>query len=91
MSTKVVLLRFNPPLIPNGQIVGYKVDIYLSDPTYAEAWNSDVFDENKNELLVGKLLKSNFTYWFTVAAKTSAGYGPSSHPMSAKTLDQDCK
>ncbi len=91
MGTKVVRLRFNPPLIPNGHIIGYKANIYLSDPTYAEVWKSDEMSENKNEMYVGKLLRSNSRYWFTVAAKTSVGYGPISEPISAKTLDYDRK
>lgn len=40
-------------------------------------------------MYVGKLLTSQSVFWFAVAAKTIAGYGPLSKPISGKTLDYD--
>ena len=91
MGTKVVRLKFKPPSIPNGHIIGYKANVYLSNPDKAQVWKSDEINEDKTEMYVGKLLTSNSSHWFTVAARTSAGYGPFSNPISAKTLDKDGK
>jgi hypothetical protein len=91
MGTKVVRLKFNPPLIPNGHIIGYTVRIYLSDPTHADKWKDETRNGNENEMYVGKLPTPDTPYWFTVAARTSVGTGPFSKPLSAKTLNYDGK
>lgn len=92
MGRKVVRLKFIPPSIPNGNITGYKANIFLSDPAHAQVWKAHEIKGNRNKMYVGGLpSKSHSTFWFTVAARTSAGYGPSSDPKSAKTLDYDRK
>ena len=91
MGRKVVRLKFTPPSIPNGNITGYKADIFLSDPAYSQVWKPYEIKENRNIMYVGNLPSKNAgsMFWFTVAARTSIGYGPSSDPKSAKTLDYD--
>ena len=92
MGTKVVRLKFIPPSTPNGNITGYKANIFLNDPVYAQVWKEYEIKENRNQMYVGDLpSKSDPTFWFTVAARTSIGYGPFSEPKSAQTLDHDRK
>ena len=92
MGRKVVLLKFVVPSISNGRIIGYKANIYLDDPdTGVGRWKSQVLDENANEMYMDKLLNQNNLYWFKVAAKTVAGFGPYSRAVKAETLAYDRK
>ena len=92
MGRKVVLLKFVAPSIPNGRIIGYKANIYLDDPAIGVGmWKSEVLDENANEMYIGELLDKKSLYWFEVAAKTVAGFGPYSRAVKAETLTYDRK
>ena len=93
VGTTVVLIKFNPPSVPNGVIIGYKVRVYLKYPKPGvEAWKWKEVNENVNEMYVGDLIRrSDNILWFTIAAETIVGFGPYSTPFTAKLLAFDRK
>lgn len=48
MGRSVVRLKFSPPLTPNGHIIGYKVNVYLGNPTYSGVWQVYEMNEKIN-------------------------------------------
>ncbi|XP_025990805.2 neogenin isoform X7 [Solenopsis invicta] len=79
-----VLLRWQPPKQPNGQITGYLI-IYSTDNT---KWDRDWLVEgvigDKVDATV-KGLHPNTLYYFKIQARNSKGYGPFSTTISFKT------
>ncbi|XP_071651221.1 neogenin isoform X5 [Temnothorax longispinosus] len=79
-----VLLRWQPPKQPNGQITGYLI-IYSTDNT---RWDRDWLVEgvigDKVDAIV-KSLHPNTMYYFKIQARNSKGYGPFSTTVSFKT------
>ncbi|XP_011252617.1 neogenin isoform X4 [Camponotus floridanus] len=79
-----VLLRWQPPKQPNGQITGYLI-IYSTDNT---KWDRDWLVEgvigDKMDAIV-KGLHPNMMYFFKIQARNSKGYGPFSTTVSFKT------
>ncbi|KMQ98305.1 neogenin isoform x7 [Lasius niger] len=79
-----VLLRWQPPKQPNGQITGYLI-IYSTDNT---KWDRDWLVEgvigDKMDAIV-KGLQPNTMYYFKIQARNSKGYGPFSTTVSFKT------
>ncbi|XP_077263580.1 neogenin protein frazzled isoform X6 [Temnothorax americanus] len=79
-----VLLRWQPPKQPNGQITGYLI-IYSTDNT---RWDRDWLVEgvigDKVDAIV-KGLHPNTMYYFKIQARNSKGYGPFSTTVSFKT------
>ncbi|XP_072749484.1 neogenin isoform X4 [Anoplolepis gracilipes] len=79
-----VLLRWQAPKQPNGQITGYLI-IYSTDNT---KWDRDWMVEgvigDKMDAIV-KGLHPNTMYYFKIQARNSKGYGPFSTTVSFKT------
>ncbi|KAL0107099.1 hypothetical protein PUN28_015559 [Cardiocondyla obscurior] len=79
-----VLLRWQSPKQPNGQITGYLI-IYSTDNT---RWDRDWLVEgvigDKVDAIV-KSLHPNTMYYFKIQARNSKGYGPFSTTVSFKT------
>ncbi|XP_011643133.1 neogenin isoform X4 [Pogonomyrmex barbatus] len=79
-----VLLHWQPPKQPNGQITGYLI-IYSTDNT---KWDRDWLVEgvigDKVDAIV-KGLHPNTMYYFKIQARNSKGYGPFSTTVSFKT------
>ncbi|CRK99959.1 CLUMA_CG013255, isoform B [Clunio marinus] len=83
LSSSTMVVTWQPPETPNGQINGYKV-YYTTNPHQPEAsWNSQMVDNS--ELTTISELTPLAIYTIRVQAFTSMGAGPMSNPVQVKT------
>lgn len=82
--TIAVILQWQPPKQPNGQIIGYIISYSTDDTNRDRDWLVDGMVGNKTEYIVRSLLPST-TYFFKVQARNSKGYGPFSTTVTFKT------
>ncbi|XP_011301477.1 neogenin isoform X2 [Fopius arisanus] len=80
-----VVLKWQPPKQPNGQIIGYILS-YSTDNTKRDRdWLVDGIVGNRTEYVV-KGLRPGTTYYFKMQARNLKGYGPFSSTITFKTL-----
>lgn len=83
LSSTTMLIQWEEPDTPNGQVIGYKV-FYTTNPGLAIAsWDSQVVDHNL--LTTISDLTPHTIYTIRVQAETSVGSGPLSVPVQVKT------
>ncbi|XP_073823326.1 tyrosine-protein phosphatase Lar isoform X3 [Musca autumnalis] len=83
LSSSTMVITWEPPETPNGQVTGYKV-YYTTNPNQPEAsWNSQMVDNS--ELTTISDLTPHAIYTVRVQAYTSMGAGPMSTPVQVKT------
>ncbi|XP_017858853.1 PREDICTED: tyrosine-protein phosphatase Lar isoform X7 [Drosophila arizonae] len=83
LSSSTMVITWEPPETPNGQVTGYKV-YYTTNPNQPEAsWNSQMIDNS--ELTTVSELTPHAIYTVRVQAYTSMGAGPMSTPVQVKT------
>lgn len=84
----LVIVRWQPPKQPNGQIIGYIIS-YSTDNTKRDRdWLVDGVLGNKTEYVV-KVLKPSTNYFFKIQARNAKGYGPFSSVVTFKTLPSE--
>lgn len=89
-----VNISWLPPQIPNGQIIGYKVQYYEESTditTYINISSPLANDKYHPSHLVVIGLQSATDYHFTIAAVTIIGEGIYSNPIQIRTNDIDSK
>ena len=77
VNSTAILLTWSPPEVPNGIIISYEVDYYLSDQQVR------ILLDNTLDYLVSGLDEYKY-YMFTISAFTRIGQGPSTS-TSART------
>ncbi|XP_049808964.1 tyrosine-protein phosphatase Lar [Schistocerca nitens] len=83
LSSSTVVIQWDEPETPNGQVTGYKV-YYTTTPNQPMAsWQSQLVDNN--QLTTISDLISHTIYTIRVQAFTSVGPGPLSAPVLVKT------
>ncbi|XP_055547044.1 tyrosine-protein phosphatase Lar isoform X2 [Wyeomyia smithii] len=83
LSSSTMVITWEPPETPNGQVTGYKV-YYTTSPNQPEAsWESQMVDNS--ELTTISELTPHAIYTIRVQAFTSMGAGPMSNPVQVKT------
>ncbi|XP_033336425.1 tyrosine-protein phosphatase Lar isoform X4 [Megalopta genalis] len=83
LSSTTMLVQWDEPETPNGQVTGYKV-YYTTDPDQKMAsWSFQMVDSKK--LTTVQDLKPHVIYTIRVQALTSVGPGPLSSPVKIKT------
>ncbi|KRF81059.1 tyrosine-protein phosphatase Lar isoform X4 [Drosophila virilis] len=83
LSSSTMVITWEPPETPNGQVTGYKV-YYTTNSNQPEAsWNSQMIDNS--ELTTVSELTPHAIYTVRVQAYTSMGAGPMSTPVQVKT------
>ncbi|XP_050319811.1 tyrosine-protein phosphatase Lar isoform X3 [Bactrocera neohumeralis] len=83
LSSSTMVITWEPPETPNGQVTGYKV-YYTTNPNQPEAsWDSQMVDNS--ELTTISELTPHAIYTVRVQAYTSMGAGPMSTPVQVKT------
>ncbi|XP_065084231.1 tyrosine-protein phosphatase Lar isoform X2 [Ochlerotatus camptorhynchus] len=83
LSSSTMVITWEPPETPNGQVTGYKV-YYTTNPNQPEAsWESQMVDNS--ELTTISELTPHAIYTIRVQAFTSMGAGPMSNPVQVKT------
>ncbi|XP_038108964.1 tyrosine-protein phosphatase Lar isoform X4 [Culex quinquefasciatus] len=83
LSSSTMVITWEPPETPNGQVTGYKV-YYTTNPNQPEAsWDSQMVDNS--ELTTISELTPHAIYTIRVQAFTSMGAGPMSNPVQVKT------
>ncbi|XP_044002632.1 neogenin isoform X2 [Aphidius gifuensis] len=82
--TIAVILQWQPPKQPNGQIIGYIISYSTDDTNRDRDWLVDGMVGNKTEYIVRSLSPST-TYFFKVQARNAKGYGPFSTTVTFKT------
>ncbi|XP_055295997.1 tyrosine-protein phosphatase Lar isoform X4 [Sitodiplosis mosellana] len=83
LSSSMMMITWEPPETPNGQVTGYKV-YYTTNPNQPEAsWDSQMVDNS--ELTTISELTPLAIYTVRVQAFTSMGAGPMSNPVKVKT------
>ncbi|XP_063702711.1 tyrosine-protein phosphatase Lar isoform X2 [Culicoides brevitarsis] len=83
LSSSTMVVTWEPPETPNGQITGYKV-FYTTDPAQPEAsWESQMVDNS--ELTTISELTPHKIYTIKIQAISSQGTGPLSSPIQVKT------
>ncbi|XP_037826094.1 tyrosine-protein phosphatase Lar-like, partial [Lucilia sericata] len=83
LSSSTMVITWEPPETPNGQLTGYKV-YYTTNPNQPEAsWDSQMVDNS--ELTTISDLTPHAIYTVRVQAYTSMGAGPMSTPVQVKT------
>ncbi|UYV73146.1 PTPRD [Cordylochernes scorpioides] len=83
LSSSVVVIQWDPPKEPNGQVTGYKV-YYTTSPTLqTTAWHTQTVDTN--QLTTISDLTPHTIYTIRIQAFTSRGPGPLSAPVQVKT------
>ncbi|XP_059619067.1 tyrosine-protein phosphatase Lar isoform X2 [Phlebotomus argentipes] len=83
LSSSTMVITWEPPETPNGQVTGYKV-YYTTNPNQPEAsWDSQMVDNS--ELTTISELTPHAIYTVRVQAFTSMGPGPMSNPVQVKT------
>ncbi|XP_053098317.1 receptor-type tyrosine-protein phosphatase F-like isoform X2 [Pangasianodon hypophthalmus] len=84
LSSSTMLVQWEPPEEPNGQIRGYRI-YYTTDPdAQLIAWLKHNTDNNRLTTISG--LTANVTYSLCVLGFTSVGDGPPSDVLQVKTL-----
>ncbi|KAF8795429.1 Tyrosine-protein phosphatase Lar like protein [Argiope bruennichi] len=83
LSTSTVVVQWDPPKEPNGQVTGYKVYYTLNPHSPTQTWMSQIVDNN--QLTTISDLKTHAIYTMRVQAFTSRGPGPLSAPIQVKT------
>ncbi|KAG8191089.1 hypothetical protein JTE90_008401 [Oedothorax gibbosus] len=83
LSTSTVVVQWDPPKEPNGQVTGYKVYYTLTPNLPTQSWFSQTVDNN--QLTTISDLKTHSIYTIRVQAFTSRGPGPLSMPIKMKT------
>lgn len=83
LGFNAVVVQWDPPKEPNGQVTGYKL-FYTSQPSLPpQAWNVIQLDNGKLTTISG--LTTHTIYTIRVQAFTSRGQGPLSAPVQVKT------
>ncbi|XP_055852476.1 tyrosine-protein phosphatase Lar isoform X6 [Episyrphus balteatus] len=83
LSSSTMVITWEPPETPNGQVTGYKV-YYTTNSNQPEAsWDSQMVDNS--ELTTISELTPHAIYTVRVQAFTSMGAGPMSTPVQVKT------
>ncbi|XP_037912845.1 tyrosine-protein phosphatase Lar isoform X5 [Hermetia illucens] len=83
LSSSTMVITWEPPETPNGQVTGYKV-YYTTNPNQPEtSWDSQIVDNS--ELTTISDLRPQAIYTVRVQAFTSMGPGPMSTPVQVKT------
>ncbi|XP_054706437.1 tyrosine-protein phosphatase Lar-like isoform X2 [Uloborus diversus] len=83
LSSSTVVIQWDPPKEPNGQVTGYRV-YYTTTPNLpTQAWQSQIVDNN--QLTTISNLQTHAIYTIRVQAFTSRGPGPMSPPIRMKT------
>ncbi|XP_044737145.1 tyrosine-protein phosphatase Lar isoform X1 [Chrysoperla carnea] len=83
LSSSTMVIQWDEPETPNGQIMGYKV-YYTTDPAQPmSSWDSQKVDNN--QLTTISDLTPHKIYTIKVQASTSVGPGPLSVPVQVKT------
>ncbi|MCI4389194.1 hypothetical protein PGIGA_G00095110 [Pangasianodon gigas] len=83
LSSRTMLVQWEPPEEPNGQIRGYRI-YYTTDPdAQLIAWLKHNTDNNRLTTISG--LTTNVTYSLCVLGFTSVGDGPPSDVLQVKT------
>lgn len=86
---RAVIMNWQPPAKPNGQITGYLV-FYTTDPKQdLREWVVDGVLEGDELSATIKRLTPSTTYYFKVQARNSKGYGPLSETVIYKTPQAD--
>ncbi|MCJ8743458.1 hypothetical protein PDJAM_G00094200 [Pangasius djambal] len=84
LSSRAMLVQWEPPEEPNGQIRGYRI-YYTTDPdAQLIAWLKHNTGNNRLTTISG--LTTNVTYSLCVLGFTSVGDGPPSDVLQVKTL-----
>ncbi|XP_037557274.1 receptor-type tyrosine-protein phosphatase delta-like isoform X3 [Dermacentor silvarum] len=83
LSSSTVVVQWDPPKEPNGQVMGYNV-YYTTQPSIpTQSWNAQTVDNN--QLTTISNLTPQTIYTIRVQAFTSRGPGPFSSPVQVKT------
>lgn len=83
LSSSTMLVQWEPPEEPNGQIRGYRI-YYTTDPeVQLSAWLKHNTDDSRLTTISG--LTTNVTYSLRVLGFTSVGDGPPSDVLQVKT------
>ncbi|XP_077498926.1 tyrosine-protein phosphatase Lar isoform X3 [Amblyomma americanum] len=83
LSSSTVVVQWDPPKEPNGQVMGYNV-YYTTQPSIpTQSWSAQTVDNN--QLTTISNLTPQTIYTIRVQAFTSRGPGPFSSPVQVKT------
>ncbi|XP_076353516.1 tyrosine-protein phosphatase Lar-like isoform X3 [Tachypleus tridentatus] len=83
LSSSTIVIQWDPPKKPNGQVTSYKV-YYTTNPKLpTNAWNTQTVD--RNQLTTISDMTPHTIYTIRVQAFTSRGPGPFSAPVQVKT------
>ncbi|XP_058493860.1 protein tyrosine phosphatase receptor type Fa isoform X5 [Solea solea] len=83
LSSSTMLVQWEPPEEPNGQIRGYRVYYSSAHDTPLSAWQKHNTDDSHLTTISG--LTTDITYSLRVLAFTSVGDGPPSDVLQIKT------
>ncbi|XP_071033354.1 tyrosine-protein phosphatase Lar isoform X4 [Parasteatoda tepidariorum] len=83
LSSSTVVIQWDPPKEPNGQVTGYKVYYTTNPHVPVQAWQSQIVDNN--QLTTISDLMTDAIYSIRVQAFTSRGPGPLSNTIQMKT------
>nr|XP_046909116.1 tyrosine-protein phosphatase Lar-like isoform X4 [Dermatophagoides farinae] len=83
LSSTTIVVQWEPPEEPNGQVTGYKIYYTLNPNLPINSW--DVQSVNSNELTTISDLQAQSIYSIRVQAFTTRGAGPLSPPVQVKT------
>uniref|UniRef100_A0A8B9LR39 Receptor-type tyrosine-protein phosphatase F n=1 Tax=Astyanax mexicanus TaxID=7994 RepID=A0A8B9LR39_ASTMX len=88
LSASTMLVQWEPPEEPNGQIRGYRI-YYTTDPdAQLSAWHKHNTDDSRLTTISG--LITDVTYSLRVLGFTSVGDGPPSDVLQVKTQQGGC-
>uniref|UniRef100_A0A3B3S3H2 Receptor-type tyrosine-protein phosphatase F n=1 Tax=Paramormyrops kingsleyae TaxID=1676925 RepID=A0A3B3S3H2_9TELE len=83
LSSSTMLVQWEPPEEPNGQIRGYRVYYTLSHSAPLSTWQKHNTDDSRLTTISG--LQTDMTYSIRVLGFTSVGDGPPSDVLQVKT------
>uniref|UniRef100_T1JIN9 protein-tyrosine-phosphatase n=1 Tax=Strigamia maritima TaxID=126957 RepID=T1JIN9_STRMM len=83
LSSSMIVIHWDEPEEPNGQVMGYKVYFTTNSNQPLTAWTVQTVDTN--QLTTISELQSHTIYTIRVQAFTSIGPGPPSTPVQVKT------
>lgn len=83
LSSSTMLVQWEPPEEPNGQIRGYRIYYSTEDRAQLSAWHKHNTDDSRLTTVSG--LTPDLTYSLRVLAFTSVGDGPPSDVLQVKT------
>ncbi|XP_056003789.1 neogenin-like isoform X3 [Ostrea edulis] len=86
---RAVIMNWQPPAKPNGQITGYLVFYTTDAKQNLREWVVDGVLEGDELSATIKRLTPSTTYYFKVQARNSKGYGPLSETVIYKTPKAD--